>query len=291
MLRMPEIADLIQKERLWKGVQALLEALAILYDENNRPRTETRTALPYEVFYVPETPDKANIALNYKYWYKSDPRLRSKTFSFCNYWITFDSRARTPWLQADSTLQVQKAVFSVDQFNIINSLMRAAKPHITNINHQQSVILNSYVSRDDRNTLDQIWSFRELYLKFPLKLWFKDEEAQDAGGVKRDFFVLLTWEPFDTKCGKFAYCEKKRAIHFNGNSLFSKDRFFMIGIICGLIIYDDIIVDAHFHCCCLGSNLASNQPCRIWMLWLPLSKEDETASFVLWRWLWGYIGS
>lgn len=76
MLRMPEIEDLIQKERLWKGAQALLEALAILYDANNRLRVETKTALPYEVFYVAEITDKVNIALDYKNWYQSDPRLR-----------------------------------------------------------------------------------------------------------------------------------------------------------------------------------------------------------------------
>lgn len=80
--------------------------------------------------------------------------------------------------------------------------------------------------------------FPDLDLKRPLKVWFKDEEAEDAGGVKKEFFMLLIRELLDPKYGMFTYYEETRAIYFNGNSFESKDRFSMVGIICGLAIYN-----------------------------------------------------
>ena len=55
--QMPKIGELIQSKKYWQGVQALLDALSLLYDTNNRLREES-TQIPYETFYIPEITQK-----------------------------------------------------------------------------------------------------------------------------------------------------------------------------------------------------------------------------------------
>lgn len=77
ILNMPKIGELIQNDRFWRGVQSLLDALAILYDANNRLRViDHSVPLLHEKFYIPEITDKVNIAMDYKNWYFASAKTR-----------------------------------------------------------------------------------------------------------------------------------------------------------------------------------------------------------------------
>ncbi len=74
-----------------------------------------------------------------------------------------------------------------------------------------------YVSRDNllQDTLAQVRSLRPDDLKKPLRVQFHGEEAEDAGGVRKEFFLLLMKELLDPKFGMFKVYEETRTIWFH----------------------------------------------------------------------------
>lgn len=75
---------------------------------------------------------------------------------------------------------------------------------------------------------------------------FVGEEAVDAGGVRKEFFMLLLRELMDAKFGMFKHYEESRAIWFDPHTFEEEAMFYMIGIVCGLAIYNFTIVDLNF---------------------------------------------
>uniref|UniRef100_A0A8C7RE28 HECT and RLD domain containing E3 ubiquitin protein ligase 4 n=1 Tax=Oncorhynchus mykiss TaxID=8022 RepID=A0A8C7RE28_ONCMY len=78
---------------------------------------------------------------------------------------------------------------------------------------------------------------------FAMQVIFVGEEAVDAGGVRKEFFLLIMRELLDPKYGMFRYYEESRLIWFTFEDI---DLFHLIGVICGLAIYNLTIVDLHF---------------------------------------------
>lgn len=75
---------------------------------------------------------------------------------------------------------------------------------------------------------------------------FHGEEAEDAGGVKKEFFMLLLKEILDPKYGMFKEYEETRTIWFNEYTFEDVKMYFLIGLLCGLAIYNFIIIDLPF---------------------------------------------
>lgn len=66
-------------------------------------------------------------------------------------------------------------------------------------------------------------------LKKPLKVKFCGEEAEDAGGVRKEFFMLLLKEILDPKYGMFKEYEETRALWFSETSFEEEPVYFLIG--------------------------------------------------------------
>ena len=75
---------------------------------------------------------------------------------------------------------------------------------------------------------------------------FIGEEAEDAGGVKKEFFLLLIREILDLKYGMFRHYEDSRLIWFNEESFEDCNMYLLIGLLCGLAIYNSIIINLPF---------------------------------------------
>ena len=58
---------------------------------------------------------------------------------------------------------------------------------------------------------------------------FRDEEAEDAGGVRKEFFMLLLKEILDPKYGMFTHYQETRSIWFSEISLEEQGMYFLIG--------------------------------------------------------------
>ena len=118
---------------------------------------------------------------------------------------------------------------------------------LSNLVHANNIFFNLNIRRDHiiEDTLDEVSKF-SAKLHNPLKVKFIDEEAEDEGGVRKEFFMLVTRKLFNANYGMFKYNEKSRLFWFNLNSFEEKIKFELIGIILGLALFNGIILDIKF---------------------------------------------
>lgn len=103
-------------------------------------------------------------------------------------------------------------------------------------------------------------------IKKGLRIAFHGEEGVDAGGLKKEWFLLLVREVFNPEHGKhtfffnrtfdgmqltihigmFVYDEDSQYCYFNPNSFETSDQYFLVGVVFGLAIYNSIILDVAF---------------------------------------------
>ena len=58
---------------------------------------------------------------------------------------------------------------------------------------------------------------------------FQDEEAQDDGGVRKEFFLLLMRELLNPNYGMFTEYADSRTIWFSENTFEEKDMYCLVG--------------------------------------------------------------
>ena len=82
-------------------------------------------------------------------------------------------------------------------------------------------------------------------LRKQLKVTFKGEPGVDEGGVKKEFFSLLTEQLFDPNFGMFL--EKNQGfLWFNSDSFECNLNFELVGTLLGLALYNEVILSLKF---------------------------------------------
>jgi E3 ubiquitin-protein ligase HERC4 len=152
----------------------------------------------------------------------------------------FDARAKTLLLQTDADIQMQIALTEAYQHNITSIF----SPSIDPVNP----VLSLFVRRDHivQDTLNQLSKQKRNDLKKPLRVMFVGEEGYDAGGIKKEFFMILLREILDLKYGMFTFYDETHTIWFNDQTFEENDMYHLIGELCGLAIYNSIIIDLPF---------------------------------------------
>uniref|UniRef100_A0A8C7XIV4 Ubiquitin-protein ligase E3A n=1 Tax=Oryzias sinensis TaxID=183150 RepID=A0A8C7XIV4_9TELE len=83
-------------------------------------------------------------------------------------------------------------------------------------------------------------------LKKQLYVEFEGEQGVDEGGVSKEFFQLVVEEIFNPDIGMFTYDEYTKLFWFNPSSFENEGQYTLIGIVLGLAIYNNCILDVHF---------------------------------------------
>uniref|UniRef100_A0A1B6GCP1 Ubiquitin-protein ligase E3A n=1 Tax=Cuerna arida TaxID=1464854 RepID=A0A1B6GCP1_9HEMI len=83
-------------------------------------------------------------------------------------------------------------------------------------------------------------------LKKQLVIEFEGEQGIDEGGVSKEFFQLIVEEIFNPDYAMFTFQQESQTVWFNPTSFESDAQFTLIGIVLGLAIYNNIILDVHF---------------------------------------------
>ncbi|XP_072246186.1 ubiquitin-protein ligase E3A [Leuresthes tenuis] len=83
-------------------------------------------------------------------------------------------------------------------------------------------------------------------LKKQLFVEFEGEQGVDEGGVSKEFFQLVLEEIFNADIGMFTYDDDTKLFWFNSSSLENEAQYTLIGIVLGLAIYNNCILDVHF---------------------------------------------
>ncbi|GMM30884.1 putative E3 ubiquitin-protein ligase [Martiniozyma asiatica (nom. inval.)] len=83
-------------------------------------------------------------------------------------------------------------------------------------------------------------------VKKSLKVEFVDEPGIDAGGLKKEWFLLLTKELFDPSRGLFNFSSESGLAYFSINSIAQDELYFLVGVVVGMAIYNSTILDVKF---------------------------------------------
>ncbi|XP_016850770.1 probable E3 ubiquitin-protein ligase HERC4 isoform X3 [Anolis carolinensis] len=223
-----------------------LKVLEILHRVNER----SGQIIQYDKFYVHEIQDLIDIRNDYFNWIQQQAygmdishglnELGDLPVTICTYPFVFDAQAKTTLLQTDAVLQMQMAVDQAHRQNFSSIFL----PVYESVNPCLILI----VRRDNivGDAMEVLRKTKNVDYKKPLKVIFVGEEAVDAGGVRKEFFLLIMRELLDPKYGMFRYYEDSRLIWFSDKTFEDSDLFHLIGVVCGLAIYNFTIVELHF---------------------------------------------
>ncbi|XP_076042940.1 HECT and RLD domain containing E3 ubiquitin ligase 4 isoform X2 [Oratosquilla oratoria] len=233
----------IEREREEEVVEVMkssLHMLKWLHIQNTKHRPKI-AQLQYQCFYIPEITEKINLRDDYLVWVEVCKRgvcKEKKQILFCEFPFLFDAAAKTLLLRIDATRLMQGA---------IQEEVWRAGPLSVMLNPSMQ-FLNLVVSREDivGTTLAEITSKDFHDLKKPLKVTFIGEEAEDAGGVRKEFFLLLLREILNPNYGMFVHFSETNTIWFREEPLENDAMYNLIGIICGLAIYNTTIINLPF---------------------------------------------
>ncbi|ESN95343.1 hypothetical protein HELRODRAFT_114744 [Helobdella robusta] len=194
--------------------------------------------LDYTIFYIEGLDDHTDLDIDYIIWTLKNV-LQMKTVPFCDYPFIFNGMCKTKLLHADSKIQMGVPVNEAQQQNLMSWFLPV---------NPQNPTLDILVSRNNivQDTLSQLSKHEDKSFKKPLKVIFLGEDALDAGGLKKEFFMLLLKDLLDPKYGMFLYSEESRLIWFNSHSFEASDMYRLIGVICGLAIYNNNIISINF---------------------------------------------
>lgn len=242
-----QLQDTVNEMEVQNRQHALFVSLEIL-KKLNMVNEDHNQVIPRQRFYVPELKNVVNIRNDYMSWVQQAQQaerysgLLSQGLHFCSYPFLFDAATKCILLQTDASLQMQNAVEEVARRNFFGMLMPAA------VEPPDHVVLVLMVTRVNivADTLNSLAKCKPQDFKKPLKVVFLGEEAVDEGGVRKEFFMLLLREVLDPKYGMFEYSQESHLMWFNPQTFEDLSMFHMIGLLCGLAIYNFTIIDLPF---------------------------------------------
>ncbi|XP_042315284.1 probable E3 ubiquitin-protein ligase HERC4 isoform X4 [Sceloporus undulatus] len=223
-----------------------LKVLEILHRVNER----SGQIIQYDKFYIHEIQDLIDIRNDYFNWIQQQAygmdishglnELADLPVTICTYPFVFDAQAKTTLLQTDAVLQMQMAVDQAHRQNfssIFLPVFESVNPCLILIVRRENIV---------GDAMEVLRKTKNVDYKKPLKVIFVGEEAVDAGGVRKEFFLLIMRELLDPKYGMFRYNEDSRLIWFSDKTFEDSDLFHLIGVVCGLAIYNFTIVELQF---------------------------------------------
>ncbi|KAG1656516.1 putative E3 ubiquitin-protein ligase HERC4 [Nymphon striatum] len=185
-------------------------------------------------FYIPEVTSGFNLKDAYYEW--TTGKLLHP--NVCQFPFVFDAEAKVILLELDGKMQRKHAID-----NSWSCLRYGAQSY-----YISEPYLIMTVNRHNlvESTLNQLIQQMGPKLKRPLRVEFIGEEAMDQGGVCKEFFLLLIKELLNPKYGMFIRTPQTFNLWFSENSLEDGQMFFLVGIVCGLAIYNFTIIDLPF---------------------------------------------
>ncbi|XP_066933658.1 probable E3 ubiquitin-protein ligase HERC4 [Clytia hemisphaerica] len=215
---------------------ACLKVLKVIHELSE----EGDEVLSHASFYIPGLMDKIDIRKDFLSYIENPDG-----FAFSNFPFVFEVKEKAFMMEYDAELQMRFMVGRAHMMNL-NSIASSGF-----IDFPQSPYLVLSIRRHHlvQDTLNNILSQNLMDFKKPLKIKFVDEMAEDAGGVKKEFFLLLMRDLLDPKYGMFDFFTETGCIWFKHGSFEGPEMFMLIGVICGLAIYNSIIVDVPFPVC------------------------------------------
>ncbi|KAL8945238.1 MAG: hypothetical protein Q9211_000248 [Gyalolechia sp. 1 TL-2023] len=214
----------------YTSAQMQLNATALSSATDGSPRAaKNKRSLPISAFYNTLL-DYCNLVTDFESW-----ENRQAGFSFCQYPMFLSIWAKIKILEYDARRQMEMKARQA----FFNSIMsrRVISQYLVLRVRRQCLVEDSL-----RGVSEAVGSDRE-EIKKGLRIAFQGEEGVDAGGLRKEWFLLLVREVFDPDHGLFVYDEDSHYCYFNPNTFETSDQYFLIGVVLGLAIYNSTILD------------------------------------------------
>ncbi|XP_034937131.1 ubiquitin-protein ligase E3A [Chelonus insularis] len=167
-------------------------------------------------------------------YYKSE---QPKKFSFMNYSFILTPATKTLGLYYDNRIRM----YSERRMSIFQSLVgQPTNPYL------RLKVRRDFIIEDALVELEMIAMENPTDLKKQLVVEFEGEQGVDEGGVSKEFFQLVVEEIFNPDYGMFILQEETQTTWFNPTSFESDAQFTLIGVVLGLAIYNNVILDVRF---------------------------------------------
>ncbi|KAF8932882.1 putative E3 ubiquitin-protein ligase [Haplosporangium bisporale] len=178
---------------------------------------------------------------------------RSAMFTFCQYPFLISMGAKMQIMAWDAKRQMEIKMQKTIEALVMQKRQKALEnlngdasgiTLLTQAELQQAPLLILKVRRNNliEESLTQL-SRNEMDLKKSLRIEFIGEDGVDAGGLRKEWFLLLVRQLFDPQFGMFVYDDQSSYCWFNPASFESLDQFYLVGVVIGLAIYNSTILD------------------------------------------------
>ncbi|MCJ1280750.1 putative E3 ubiquitin-protein ligase [Xylographa opegraphella] len=185
--------------------------------------------LPTNTFYNTLL-DYADLIADFECW-----ESRRGKFSFCQYPMFLSIWAKIHIMEYDTRRQMEVKAREAF-FNSI--LSRKAINQYLLLKVRRDCLVD-----DSLQGISEVVGTGQEEIKKGLRIQFAGEEGVDAGGLRKEWFLLLVREVFDPEHGLFIYDDESRYCYFNPNSFETSDQFYLVGVVLGLAIYNSTILD------------------------------------------------
>ncbi|KAL4425546.1 hypothetical protein ABPG75_009562 [Micractinium tetrahymenae] len=210
----------------------------VLLDILRQANEDAGGIIPYTEFHSRSLSEHANLQAEYLAMLQN--KDSSALVSLCQmpYLLTPEAKARI--MHGEAAMQQQQHLSAAAMQGLFQGISPAAVAFL------EIHVRRTHVVEDALNQLVH----RAEDLKKPLRVTFFSggvpEPAQDAGGVTKEFFQILTRDLFKPKYGMFVFDEQTRTYWFNPASLETEVEYALVGAVLGLAIYNGVILDVHF---------------------------------------------
>ncbi|KAJ5758115.1 uncharacterized protein N7511_006809 [Penicillium nucicola] len=160
---------------------------------------------------------------------------RSSKFSFCQYPFFLSIWAKIHIMEHDARRQMEVRAREAFFNSILNH--RAVSQYLVLKVRRECLV------EDSLKGVSAVVGSGQEEIKKGLRIEFSGEEGIDAGGLRKEWFLLLVREVFDPHHGLFIYDDDSQYCYFNPYCFESSEQFFLVGVLLGLAIYNSTILD------------------------------------------------
>lgn len=223
--------ELLGEERLYKKgprIHPLERELGV------RPIDSIRPTIPFEDFINESLNDVVEMDKDFTFF-----KVNAETkFSFQSCPFILNIITKNQGLYYDNRIRM----YSERRLTALYSMVQGQQPNP----YLKLKVRRDHIIDDALVRLEMISMESPSDLKKQLFVEFEGEQGVDEGGVSKEFFQLVLEEIFNPDIGMFTYDEETKLFWFNPSSLENEAQYTLIGIVLGLAIYNNCILDVHF---------------------------------------------
>ncbi|XP_043506226.1 ubiquitin-protein ligase E3A [Polistes fuscatus] len=189
--------------------------------------------IPFTDFYNEPLSDTIEMDKDFAYYKSEEPQK----FSFMNYPFILTPATKTLGLYYDNRIRM----YNERRMSFLQTVVgQPTNPYL------RLKVRRDHLIDDALVELEMVAMENPSDLKKQLVVEFEGEQGVDEGGVSKEFFQLVVEEIFNPDYGMFTTQEDTQLTWFNPTSFESDAQFTLIGIVLGLAIYNNVILDVRF---------------------------------------------